>query len=211
MKVLNFPLLDAEESFEEDEVKVIDREDYESNLPPSREPTPVPMETNPPFPSSPQKSASPSTLTPQNDPIPSSTSKPSCSVPKAKKTGGVPILEEQHAVPKPKEQTDAPHPSQNAPSSSQNPTIGSTYTLAHARRLDSLFSLVMGHSKAMMEFATEAKDLNGLVKGVMRKVDKALDGQQEIMARLGELSSSLQAMDSRLLKLEDIVLKGNDT
>ncbi|KMS98652.1 hypothetical protein BVRB_3g070070 [Beta vulgaris subsp. vulgaris] len=148
---------------------------------------------------------------PQIDPIPPSTSKPSCSVPKAKKTGAVPIPEEQHAVPKPKEQTAAPNPSQTAPSSSQNPTIGSTYTLAHARRLDSLFSLVMGHSEAMMEFATEAKDLNGLVKGVMHKVDKALDGQQEIMARLGEISSSLQAMNSRLLKLEDIVLKGNDT
>ncbi|KMT06154.1 hypothetical protein BVRB_7g163230 [Beta vulgaris subsp. vulgaris] len=210
MKVLNFPILDAEESCEEDEVKVIDREDYESNLPPSREPTPVPMETNPPFPPSPQKSASPSTLAPQDDTIPPSTSKPSCSVPKAKETVGVPILEEQPAVPKPKEQTANPKPSQ-APSTSQNPTIGSTYTLAHARRLDSLFSLVMGHSEAMMEFATEAKDLNGLVKGVMSKVDKALDGQQEIMARLGELSSSIQAMNSRLLKLEDIVLKGNDT
>ncbi|KMT11753.1 hypothetical protein BVRB_5g104570, partial [Beta vulgaris subsp. vulgaris] len=146
-----------------------------------------------------------STLAPQNDPILPSTSKPSYSVPQTKKSGVVPILEEHHVVPKPKEQTDAPHPPQ-APSSSQNPTIGSTYTLAH-----SLFSLVMGHSEAMMEFATEAKDLNGLVKGVMHKVDKALDGQQEIMARLGELSSSIQAMNSRLLKLVEIVLKGNDT
>ncbi|KMS64999.1 hypothetical protein BVRB_040480, partial [Beta vulgaris subsp. vulgaris] len=155
-------------------------------------------------------SASPSTLAPQDDSIPPSTSKPSCSVPKAKETVGVPILEEQPAVPKPKEQTENPKSSQ-APSTSQNPTIGSTYTLAHARRLDSLFSLVMSHSEAMMEYATEAKDLNGLVKGVMSKVDKALDGQQEIMTRLGELSSSIHAMNSRLLKLEEIVLKGNDT
>ncbi|KMS98643.1 hypothetical protein BVRB_3g069980 [Beta vulgaris subsp. vulgaris] len=209
MKVLNFPLLDTDESFEKDEVRVIDKEDYESNLPPSREQTPVPMETNSPFPPSPPKSASPSTLAPQNDPIPPSTSKPSCSVPKDKVTYAVPIPEEQPAVPKPKEQTAAPNPSQHAPSSPQNPTIGSTYTLAYARRLDYLFSLVMGHSEAMMEFATEAKDLNGLVKGVMHKVDKALDGQQVIMARLGELSSSIQAMDYRLLKLEDAVLKGN--
>ncbi|KMS65180.1 hypothetical protein BVRB_038600, partial [Beta vulgaris subsp. vulgaris] len=70
MKVLNFPLLDADESFEEDEVRVIDKEDYESNLPPSREQTPVPMETNPPFPPSPPKSVSPSTIAPQNDHIP---------------------------------------------------------------------------------------------------------------------------------------------
>ncbi|KMS65204.1 hypothetical protein BVRB_038360, partial [Beta vulgaris subsp. vulgaris] len=166
------------------------------------------METNPPFPPSPPKSTSPSIVAPQNDPIPPSTSKFSCSVPKDKETDVVLIPEEQPVVPKPKEQIAAPNPSQNAPSSSQNPTIGSTYTLAHARRLDYLFSLVMGHSEAMMEFATEAKDLNGLVKGVMHKVDKALEGQQVIMARLGELSSSIQAMNSRLLKLEDVVLKG---
>ncbi|KMT17489.1 hypothetical protein BVRB_2g037710 [Beta vulgaris subsp. vulgaris] len=202
MKVLNFPLLDTDESFEEEEVKVIVKEDYESNLPYSREQNPVPMETIPPFPPSPQKSASPSHIAPQINPLPPSTSKPSCSVP---------IPEEQPGVPKSKEHTAAPNPSQNAPSSSRNPSIGSTYTLAHVRRLDYLFSLVMGHSEAMMEFATETKDLNGLVKGVMNKVDKALEGQQVIMERLGELSSSIQVMNSRLLKLEDDVLKSDHT
>ncbi|KMT05966.1 hypothetical protein BVRB_7g164550 [Beta vulgaris subsp. vulgaris] len=165
LKVLNSPSHDEEESIDEDEVRVIAKEAYESCLPHSREQTPVPMETIPPFPSSPPKSASPSPIAPQNNPIPPSTSKPSCYVPKEKETAVVPIPEEQPAVPKSKEHTVVPNPSQNTPSFSQNPTIGSTYTLAHAKRLEYLFTLVMGHSEAMMEFATEAKDLNGLVQG----------------------------------------------
>nr|ABM55243.1 hypothetical protein [Beta vulgaris] len=201
MKILNSPSHDEDESVNVDEVSGIAKE------PPSREQTPIPMDTIPPFPSSPPKTASPSPIAPQNTHIPPSTKLPSFSVPKAKETAVVPIPEEQPAVPKSKEQPAAPNPPQTAPSSSQNPTIGATYTLAHAKRLDYLFTLVMGHSEAMMEFANEAKGLNGLVQGVMNKVDKALEGQQVIMERLGEMSTSLQMMNSRLMKLEDDVLK----
>ncbi|XP_057247505.1 uncharacterized protein LOC130589893 [Beta vulgaris subsp. vulgaris] len=167
-----------------------------------REQSPVPMDTIPPTTSSPPKTASPPPFAPQNTPIPPPTKSPPSPVPKEKKPAVVPDLKEQPAA------TNLPNTS---PSSSKNPTIGATYALAHARRLDYLFTLVMDHSEVMMEFANEAKGVNGLVEGLMSKVDKALDGQKLIMEQLGDMTTSLKKMNSKLMKLEDIVLKLDQT
>ncbi|XP_048498036.1 uncharacterized protein LOC125496575 [Beta vulgaris subsp. vulgaris] len=185
LKVLNSPSRDEEESVvDDDEVSVIAKEVYDACVPPSREHSPVPMYTIPPTTSSPPKIASPPLLKPQNTPLPPPTKSPPSPVPKEKKPAVVPISEEHPDVPDLKEQPSATNPPNTSSYSSQSPTIGATYTLAHARRLDYLFTLVMGHSEAMMKFANEDKGVNGLVQGLMSKVDKALNGQKFIMENL---------------------------
>ncbi|KMT08313.1 hypothetical protein BVRB_6g141800 [Beta vulgaris subsp. vulgaris] len=211
LKVLNSPSHDEEESDDDDEVSVIAKEVYDACIPSLREHSPVPMDTIPPTTSSPPKSASPPPFAPQNTPIPPYTKSPPSPVPKDKKPAAVPIPEEQPAIPNLKEQPAAQNPPNTSPSSSQNPTIGATYTLAHSRRLDYLFTLVMGHSEAMLEFANEAKGVNGLVHGLMSKVDKALEGQKLIIEQPGDMTTSLQMMNSRLMKLEGDELKLDQT
>ena len=103
-KVLNSPSHDEEESVDDDEVRVIAKEVYDACFPPSREQSPVPMDTIPPT-----TSSSPP-FTPQNTPIsPASKSTPS-SVPKEKKPAVVPISKEQPAIPNLKEQHAATNP-----------------------------------------------------------------------------------------------------
>ncbi|KMT08008.1 hypothetical protein BVRB_6g144860 [Beta vulgaris subsp. vulgaris] len=183
LKVLNSPSHDEEESVD-DEVSVIAKEVYDACIPPSREQSPAPMDTIPPTTSSPPKSTAPPPFAPQNTPIPPPTQSPPFPIPKEKKPANVPILEEQPAVPDLKEQSAAQNAPNTSPSSSQNPTIGATYTLAHARRLDYLFTLVMGHSKAMMEFANEAKGVNGVLlafkrRGRVREKREKREGETE--------------------------------
>ncbi|KMT04024.1 hypothetical protein BVRB_8g187270 [Beta vulgaris subsp. vulgaris] len=159
-KVLNAPSLvqDEEDSIDDDEVRVIAKEAYDACFPSSREQSPVPMDTIPPTTSSPPKAASPPPSKPQKTPSLTPSRSPPSPVPKGQKPAVVPISKEQPVVPNPKEHLAETNPHNTSPSSSQNPTIGAPYTLAHARRLDYLFILVMGHSEAMMEFANEARD-----------------------------------------------------
>ncbi|KMT07862.1 hypothetical protein BVRB_6g145590 [Beta vulgaris subsp. vulgaris] len=161
IKVLSSPIFVFGDNDDDDEPVLIAQEDFSGYVSPSREPSPVPMENTP-------QTASATLPSPQKSQPPPNSLKSTSSVPKEKGPVVVPIQEEQPAVPNSKEPYNVPDPDFPS-SSSHNPIIRSTYTLEHAERLDHLFTLVMGPSEAMMEFAGDAKDVNGLVTGLSDK------------------------------------------
>ena len=93
MKVLNSLsfVLDTDDNIDDDEVCVIAKEAYEACIPPSREQSPVPMDTTPP------KTASPPPSKSQNTLISPPFDSPTSPVPKGK-PAAISISKEQTVV-----------------------------------------------------------------------------------------------------------------
>ena len=61
--------------------------------------------------------------------------------------------------------------------------------------------------EAMMEFVNEAKDVNGMVKGLSDKVDVALKGHEAIFAQLHAMTTAITQLNTNVTNLKSIVSK----